>query len=140
MEALQTTMNIDDLALRGQEINRQIKQLQKELEEIKSSLREFALKRMIKDGTYESDALFDFEDTDGSLIAQVRFPPSSFTVDEKNVSKLRRVLGDDFERVFDLVQTIKINQSRLNSLSEKLQMKVAGHLKVKSNTPRVSFK
>ena len=134
---LTTIEKIEYLALKGCEINTRIRNLQSELEEIKTQLREYAAKchSEIKDG------VFTFLDPmTGKVCCQVRFPPSSVVVDSQNIDKLISALGtEEFDRCFTVSKSVKVDQTALESIADSKAIEISELISLRRNTPRVSF-
>lgn len=76
----------------------------------------------------------------GTVVAQVRFPPASIVIDTDKVASLKAILGDSFNDCFTVTTQVKPT-SKFSSIVDDLgiETKIASHLRMRSNTPRVSF-
>ena len=135
------TENIIYLAMKGQEINRRMKQLSKELESIKRDLRSHAQENLT--GTESANAVFDFTDPQDqeTITAQVRFPPSSIQLSANHIEKVISLIGKtEFDRIFTIRQQVITNTDQLDDLDPSVAEVLGDYITLKENTPRVSFK
>jgi len=129
--------SIEYLALKGCEINNRIKNLQSELEEIKSQLREHACQSHseVKDGVFTF-----FDPISNKVCCQVRFPPSSVVVSPNNIDTLIGILGsEEFDRCFTVSKTVRAVQNELDSINSTKAVEISEFIDLRRNTPRVSF-
>ena len=136
-----TTSNIIYLAMKGQEINKRMKTLSKELEGIKSSLRSHAQENLTS--TESGNAVFDFTDPQDqeTITAQVRFPPSSIQLSANHIEKVMSLIGKtEFDRLFTIRQQVITNTDQLDDLDPNVAEILGDYITLKENTPRVSFK
>lgn len=129
--------SIEYLALKGCEINNRIKNLQSELEEIKSQLREHACQSHseIEDGVFTF-----FDPITNRICCQVRFPPSSVVVSPNNIDSLISILGSkEFDRCFTVNKTVRVIANELDSINATKAVEISQFIELRRNTPRVSF-
>tara|TARA_B100000674_G_C37939622_1_gene961964 strand:+ start:1389 stop:1802 length:414 start_codon:yes stop_codon:yes gene_type:complete len=136
-----STSNIIYKAMKGQEINKRIKELSKELESIKKDLRAHAQENLT--GTESANAVFDFTDPQDqeTITAQVRFPPSSIQLSANHIEKVISLIGkEEFDRLFTIRQQVITNTDQLDDLDLNVAGILGDYITLKENTPRVSFK
>ena len=126
------------LALQGQKINSQIKQLSSQLEQIKKQLREIASDALSNDEV--QNAVFDINDN-GVIISQVRFPPSTISLSPSHIEKVISLIGkEEFDRLFTVRKQVICQTDQLENLSSDVAELLGDYISLKENTPRVSFK
>ena len=135
-----STTTITELAKEGVALARMIKALQKQLEKIKSDLREYAQNNLESDEI--RNAVFDFTDpTTGEVITSVRFPPHSIQLPPTHIDRVIELIGvAEFDRLFTVRQQVITNTDQLENLDGDTAEILGDYITLKENTPRVSFK
>lgn len=132
--------SITKLAQQGVELARSIKSMQKQLEQIKVDLREYAQNNLESDEI--RNAVFDFTDpTTGEIITSVRFPPHSIQLSPNHIDRVVELIGvAEFDRLFTVRQQVITNTDQLENLDSDTAEILGDYITLKENTPRVSFK
>lgn len=133
-----STDNIQNLAQQGSQLNQQIKNLTRKLENIKTALRLHAQTHLTS--VESANAIFDFT-YNGSQVAQVRFPPSTISLSPSHIEKVISLIGkEEFDRLFTVRQQVITNTDQLEDLDDDTAEILGDYITLKENTPRVSFK
>jgi hypothetical protein len=120
----------------GAEIWRVSERIDPILQPLKEVLREMAKKAL-----NGQPGVTQFEG-DSSTLAQVTLPPRGAKVDpELGVDEAKKILGEDFNRVFKVTLTLRPEAlTVLENLPKSTQQAVSKHLTLVDATPRVSLK
>tara|TARA_B100000963_G_scaffold357000_1_gene378243 strand:- start:806 stop:1210 length:405 start_codon:yes stop_codon:yes gene_type:complete len=131
--------NTTNLARKGQQLFKQIKSLNQDLENIKKQLRDIASLALSE--RESQNAVFDIEDDNGTIISQVRFPPSSISLSPNHIERVIQLIGKtEFDRLFTIRQQVITNTDQLDDLDPNTAEILGDYITLKENTPRVSFK
>ena len=131
---------ITDLAKQGVEISNKIKEMSKQLEQIKIDLREYAQSTL--QGSEIKNAVVEINDpTTGDVITSVRFPPHSIQLSPTHIDRVIELIGiKEFDRLFTVRQQVITNTDQLADLDGDTAEILGDYITLKENTPRVSFK